>query len=67
LILGERYDQDRLTLITTNLPVEGEPGQELLADRIGDRLTSRLVEMCWIVPMAGEDFRRRVKSAAYRT
>ena len=66
LILGERYDQDRLTLITTNLPVEAPPGTETLADRIGDRLASRLVEMCWIVPMTGEDFRRRVKSAAYR-
>jgi len=67
LILGERYDQDRLTLITTNLPLEAPPGEETLADRIGDRLASRLVEMCWVVPMEGEDFRRRVKSAAYRT
>ncbi len=67
LILGERYDQDRLTLITTNLPVEAGPGEETLADRIGDRLASRLVEMCWIVPLEGRDFRRQVKSAAYRT
>lgn len=32
--------------------------QETLGDRIGERMYSRLQEMCWIVEMAGQDQRR---------
>src|SRR6478672_7765591 len=39
---------------------------ETLGDRIGDRMLSRLHEMCRIIKMEGEDFRQKVKSASFR-
>jgi DNA replication protein DnaC len=36
-----------------------------LADRIGDRIWSRLQEMCVVVEMNGEDFRQKVKRASF--
>jgi DNA replication protein DnaC len=38
---------------------------ETLGDRIGDRMRSRLHEMCYIVTMEGQDYRERVKSASF--
>jgi len=40
--------------------------KETLGDRIGDRMRSRLHEMCRIVTMEGSDYRERVKSASFR-
>ncbi|MGA7360508.1 MAG: ATP-binding protein [Candidatus Sulfotelmatobacter sp.] len=40
--------------------------RETLGDRIGDRMRSRLHEMCRIVTMEGTDFRQQVKSASFR-
>jgi DNA replication protein DnaC len=40
--------------------------KETLGDRIGERMRSRLHEMCRIVPMYGEDFRQKFKSASFR-
>lgn len=39
--------------------------RETLGDRIGDRMRSRLHEMCRIIEMDGADFRQRVKSASF--
>lgn len=36
-----------------------------LGDRIGDRMLSRLQEMCVVVEMDGDDFRRTVKAARF--
>jgi DNA replication protein DnaC len=36
-----------------------------LADRIGERIWSRLQEMCVEVDMQGEDFRQKVKRASF--
>jgi DNA replication protein DnaC len=36
-----------------------------LGDRIGERMRSRLAEMCVEVPMRGEDYRQRVKKARF--
>jgi DNA replication protein DnaC len=75
LILNTRYNNKRATIITTNFPDEPAaaagprgalPREESLGDRIGERMRSRLHEMCRIVPMQGEDFRKRVKSASFR-
>lgn len=60
LIVNERYNHRRLTLVTTNREEEPGAGRESLSDRIGDRLSSRLAEMCWTVKMQGEDYRRIV-------
>jgi DNA replication protein DnaC len=40
--------------------------KETLGDRIGDRMRSRLHEMCRIVTLEGRDYRERVKSASFR-
>jgi DNA replication protein DnaC len=40
--------------------------EETLGDRIGERMRSRLHEMCRKVEMTGEDFRQKVRSASFR-
>lgn len=39
--------------------------EETLGDRIGERMRSRLQEMCAILEMRGADFRQRVKRASF--
>jgi DNA replication protein DnaC len=75
LILNTRYNENRTTIITTNFDdrpagaVAGPRGasrEETLGDRIGERMRSRLHEMCRIVRMEGEDFRQKYRSASFR-
>src|SRR6202171_2338092 len=40
--------------------------RETLGDRIGDRMRSRLHEMCRIIKMEGDDFRQTIRSASFR-
>lgn len=40
--------------------------KETLGDRIGERMLSRLHEMCRIVEMEGADFRKALRSASFR-
>lgn len=75
-IINQRYNQKKLTIFTSNyLDVEEEEdsrsafykkGTESLVDRIGVRLRSRLYEMCKIVEMWGDDYRKVAKQAGYR-
>ncbi|MDP9039805.1 MAG: ATP-binding protein [Acidobacteriota bacterium] len=64
LVLGARYNANRLTVVTTNF-VNAAPGAgkkssaETLGDRIGARTWSRLQEMCRPIEMLGADFRIR--------
>ena len=51
LIINKRYNQMLPTIITSNLPISD------LKERIGDRTVSRIVEMCDIVEIVGEDKR----------
>ncbi len=78
-ILNSRYNDRRTTILTTNyanLPPLGSAGadsplqqgrsamrDETLGDRIGERMRSRLQEMCAVVEMQGEDFRQKIKRA----
>jgi DNA replication protein DnaC len=39
--------------------------EETLGDRIGERMRSRLQEMCIVVPMHGDDFRQTVRRASF--
>jgi len=39
--------------------------EDTLGDRIGDRMRSRLAEMCVRIEMTGEDFRQTVKRARF--
>jgi DNA replication protein DnaC len=74
-ILNTRYNDRRTTIITTNYsnagPLGSETGgrasmrEETLGDRIGERMRSRLQEMCVVVEMQGEDFRQKVKRASF--
>jgi DNA replication protein DnaC len=60
-IIGRRYNNKKLTIFTTNYTDERQsPAVETLQDRIGARLRSRLYEMCGIVLIEGEDYRRRL-------
>jgi len=44
----------------------GASREESLGDRIGERMRSRLHEMCRIVRMEGQDFRQTLRSASFR-
>lgn len=78
LILNTRYNNNRTTIITTNFedqPAAGANGTgsfarvtraETLGDRIGERMRSRLHEMCRVIKMEGEDFRQKFRSASFR-
>jgi DNA replication protein DnaC len=76
-ILNTRYNDKRTTIITTNYP-DQDPGaavvttaaqramrEETLGDRIGERMRSRLAEMCVVIEMRGDDFRRTVGRARF--
>jgi len=80
-ILNTRYNERRTTIITTNYAnaagLMGTAGQgretaakqamreETLGDRIGERMLSRLQEMCVVVEMHGEDFRQKLGRASF--
>jgi DNA replication protein DnaC len=75
VILNTRYNENRTTIITTNFQdgpaaaVSGPRGasrEETLGDRIGERMRSRLSEMCRSVNLAAPDFRQNFRSAGYR-
>jgi DNA replication protein DnaC len=79
LILNTRYNNNRTTIITTNFEDQAAAGvagtmsamsratrEETLGDRIGERMRSRLHEMCRIVRMDGLDFRQKFRSANFR-
>jgi DNA replication protein DnaC len=76
-ILNTRYNDRRTTIITTNYANapqlagpqrEGATSaarEESLGDRIGERMRSRLQEMCVVVDMHGVDFRQTVNLARF--
>lgn len=80
-ILNTRYNDRKTTILTTNYPnaaplnTEAASGEardavqyrrrETLGDRIGERMRSRLQEMCVVVEMQGQDFRQKVKRASF--
>jgi len=79
LILNARYNDKQTTIITTNWAdrpagtgfsadekgVKPAKNEDTLGDRIGERMRSRLAEMCVRVEMNGEDFRQSVKRARF--
>src|SRR5215470_19270911 len=79
LILNTRYNNNRTTIITTNFedraaagvsnslsPARAAAREETLGDRIGERMRSRLHEMCRIIKLDGPDFRQKFRSANFR-
>jgi DNA replication protein DnaC len=75
-IINHRYNHKKLTLFTTNYPDTDEEedkrdsfykkSDDTLIDRIGVRLRSRIYEMCKVVEMWGDDYRKIAKQASYR-
>ena len=77
LILNTRYNDNQTTIVTTNysdLPAGGgsltdaerAAREPTLGDRIGDRMRSRLAEMCVRVEITGDDLRQKaVKRARF--
>ena len=78
LVLNARYNEKRVTILTTNYLDELEAGAEAvkdpsgkrvvvkedsLGDRIGARMRSRLFEMCRTVEVFAPDFRREVRQS----
>jgi DNA replication protein DnaC len=78
LVLNARYNERRVTILTSNYSDESAAGTEplrspmgqrvalredTLADRIGSRMRSRLFEMCRTVEVSAPDFRREVRQA----
>jgi DNA replication protein DnaC len=76
LVLNARYNEKRMTILTTNYLDEtanGEPAARLpggqrvavkedsLGDRIGARMRSRLYEMCRTIEVLAPDFRREAR------
>ena len=78
-ILNKRYNEKRVTLLTTNYldtadapaPILRMPGgqavaparEETLTERLGLRVRSRLYEMCRKVEIASADYRREIRQA----
>jgi DNA replication protein DnaC len=59
MIVNSRYNNRRLTIFTSNYPLNGakDSPAETLLERVGFRLFSRLHEMCEFVEMEGVDYR----------
>jgi len=79
-ILNSRYNERRTTIITTNYangaglvaagataesPARRAMRDETLGDRIGERMLSRLQEMCVAIEIHGKDFRQSVARASF--
>ena len=74
-IINDRYNNKKLTIFTSNYLDQDEEEDtresffkrrgDSLVDRIGVRLRSRLYEMCKIVEMEGDDYRKKIKQAGY--
>jgi DNA replication protein DnaC len=66
-IINCRYNDKKLTIFTSNyLDTTRSHKEESLTDRIGIRLRSRLFEMCRVIEIDGEDFRKENKNARNR-
>ena len=76
-IINNRYNNKKLTIFTSNYLDQEEEEEDnrdsffkrrgdSLVDRIGVRLRSRIYEMCKIVKMEGDDYRKKIKQTSYR-
>jgi len=79
-IINSRYNQKKVTLITTTLPFaetagrtgvrkpsgEEVPNVERSLGQLGVTLRSRLYEMCKLVEMQSDDYRKAIKQVGYR-
>ena len=62
-LLNTRYNRKKVTIVTSNFEDEPDAAsgeRDRLEDRVGSRIRSRLFEMCLMITMRGDDFRRTV-------
>jgi DNA replication protein DnaC len=65
-LLNTRYNRGRLTILTTNFGDEPDGrGGETLEARVGAPVRSRLYEMCQLVTIDAEDFRKKQGAKAF--
>lgn len=63
-LISKRYNASKITLITTNyisrdyFTKQGRENQEILEERVGERIASRLYEMCEFIYLEGKDHRQ---------
>jgi DNA replication protein DnaC len=67
-ILNYRYNENKVTIVTTNFldhpeTKDDKTRPDSLATRIGERIRSRLFEMCKTIKMEGMDVREKIKHA----
>ena len=69
-LISKRYNSSKKTLVTTNYVAgefvsknSGTKTAEVLEDRVGERIASRLYEMCEPLLLTGKDYRKRGISA----
>ncbi len=65
-LISKRYNASKQTLITTNFvsrEIANKIGEdrEILELRVGDRIASRLYEMCEFIYLEGKDYRKQSK------
>lgn len=79
-IINSRYNQKKVTLITTTTPRdetssppkvkmpsgENVPNFERSLEQLGVTMRSRLYEMCKLVEMSSADYRKSIKQAGYK-
>ncbi len=59
-IINSRYNQKKMTIFTTNfLDDRVDPKKEILEDRIGVSIRSRLHQMCKTIVIKGDDYREK--------
>jgi DNA replication protein DnaC len=78
-IVNLRYQQKKMLICTTNLPIDrqsrkavrnvSDPAfehfkQENLEERLGNKVVSRLYEMCTFIELDGPDYRKEVRKAS---
>lgn len=64
-LINYRYNHRQITLITTNyLDDRTKKDDEILQDRIGYRLRSRLYDMCYTIILDGQDRRKQYSERA---
>ncbi len=60
-LISKRYNAEKVTLITTNFISKDfatKEDQEILERKVGERIASRLREMCEFIYLEGEDYRK---------
>jgi DNA replication protein DnaC len=75
-VINHRYTHKKLTILSTNWPLQVKTGNSLrservstaikdtLEERIGRRLFSRIMEMCEVVQIEGPDYRTEIDKAS---